>query len=326
MVIPEPMTNRSPAPSRRRTRRAALIVAVLFGLSSVASLAQPGDAFAWDQGSYDSTSERDLIALTNRSRSSAGLKVLKVDSTLTSVARWRSKDMIERDYFSHDIPGYGSVFKKLDAKGYCYKVAGENIGWNTYPDDVATAAIHKMFMDSSGHRKNVLGRAWDVMGVGAYQGPGGKKMWTVLFADKCGAAATPKPTPKPTARPKPKATPKPTARATPRPLVKATPKPTPKPTATPSPTPTPKPSPTPRPQFEEPAVPESTGAGKGLGPGGQDRGNGQGGDNGDGGSSGNGTPPGQAAGETGLRIIAPARSTGLLETIVGSVAGSFFGA
>ena len=44
-----------------------------------------------------------------------------------------------------------------------------------------------MFMDSSGHRKNILGRAWDVIGVGAYQGPGDKKMWTVLFADKCGA-------------------------------------------------------------------------------------------------------------------------------------------
>ena len=99
--------------------------------------------------------------------------------------------MINRDYFSHDIPGYGSVFKKLDAKGYCYKLAGENIGWNTYPDDVATAAIHKMFMDSSGHRENILGKAWDVIGVGAYKGADGKKMWTVLFADKCGCGDGP---------------------------------------------------------------------------------------------------------------------------------------
>ena len=70
--------------------------------------------------------------------------------------------MIERDYFSHTIPGYGKVWDKLHAIGYCYKVGGENIGWNNYPDDIATAAIHKMFMDSSGppgqHPGQGLGR------------------------------------------------------------------------------------------------------------------------------------------------------------------------
>jgi uncharacterized protein YkwD len=212
MTFSAPSTTPAAASSGRVSRRIAAFVAVVFALSSVVSLAQPRSVLAWDNGTFNSQSEKDLIALTNRSRAAAGLKALKVDSTLTSVARWRSKDMIQRDYFSHDIPGYGSVFKKLDAKGYCYKVAGENIGWNTYPDDVATAAIHKMFMDSSGHRKNILGKAWDVIGVGAYQGPDNKKMWTVLFADKCGSTApkaTPKPTPKPTAKPKPvvKATP-----------------------------------------------------------------------------------------------------------------------
>ncbi len=299
------------APSGRVSRRIAALVAVVFALSSVVSLSQPRSVLAWDTGTYNSASEKDLIALTNRSRAAAGLKALKVDSTLTSVARWRSKDMIARDYFSHDIPGYGSVFKKLDSKGYCYKVAGENIGWNTYPDNTATAAIHKMFMESSGHRKNILGRAWDVIGVGAYQGPDNKKMWTVLFADKCGSTApkaTPKPTPKPTAKPRP------TAKPTPKP-VRATPKPTPEPTPKPTPTPTPTPSPTPRPQFEEPAVPNDT-----------DGGNGQGGDAGNGGSSGDDTPPGQAAGETGLRIVVANHPAGLLETIVGGVTGIFFGA
>ena len=243
-----------------------------------------------------STSEKDLIALTNRSRAAAGLKALKVDSTLTSVARWRSKDMITRDYFSHDIPGYGSVFKKLDAKGYCYKLAGENIGWNTYPDDLATAAIHKMFMDSTGHRRNILGKAWDVIGVGAYQGRGGKKMWTVLFADKCGGAAA-KPTPSQRRSRPPSPSRSPSSRPTPRP----TPKPTPSPRRS---RPRRRPTPSPTPIHEDRSEPDDSGHGKGLGPGGQDNGNGQGGDNGNGGSSGNGTPPGQAAGETGLRIVA----------------------
>jgi uncharacterized protein YkwD len=296
-------------PSSRLTRRVAALVIALFAVSSVASFARPQSTLAWDTGTFNSTSERDLIALTNRSRAAAGLRSLRVDSTLTSVARWRSKDMITRDYFSHDIPGYGSVFKRLDARGYCYKVAGENIGWNNYPDDTATAAIHKMFMDSTEHRRNILGRAWDVIGVGAYQGPGGKKMWTVLFADKCGSTSTaPKATPKPTAKPKP------AAQATPRP----TPKATPEPTATPTPSPTP--------IHEERAEPDDSGNGNGLGPGGQEKGNGQGGDNGNGGQSGSGTPPGQGTSDTGLRVVASTRPAGLFETIVGGVAGIFFGA
>ncbi len=175
-----------PAP-HRTSRRTALAIALLFGFTSAATIASPAPTLAWDGNSFDASSEAELVALTNRSRASAGLKALKVDSALVSIARWRSKDMIERDYFSHSIPGYGKVFDKLDASGYCYKLAGENIGWNTWPDADATGAIHQMFMDSSGHRANILGDTWDVIGIGAYKGAGDKKMWTVLFADKCSA-------------------------------------------------------------------------------------------------------------------------------------------
>src|SRR5687767_15919851 len=113
------MTRASLAPAfhDRITRRVGILVAVVFAITSVASLARPAPAAAWSEGSFSSASEKALVSLTNRSRASAGLKALKVDSTLTSVARWRSKDMINRDYSSHDIPGYGSVFKKLDSKG-----------------------------------------------------------------------------------------------------------------------------------------------------------------------------------------------------------------
>ena len=278
-------------------RPAALLVALAFVATSAFSLATPSATLAWSSGSASSASEKQLVALTNQSRAAAGLRALKVDSTLTSVARWRSKDMINRDYFSHDIPGYGKVYKKLDAVGYCYKVAGENIGWNTYPDDEATAQIHQMFMDSSGHRANILGRSWDVIGVGSYKGADGKKMWTVLFADKCGT--TVKATPKPTARPKPAATPKPKpqAQATPKPTPRPTPKPTPSPTPTPVPTPTPEPpDPTPDPADQVlPPNPIET------------------------------PPPLAEQSDQGLRISDRPPSLGLIETIVGSVAGAFFG-
>ena len=288
-------------------RRTALAIALLFGISSVFTFAVPSATFAWDTNSFSSSSAADLVALTNRSRASAGLKALRVDSTLASVARWRSKDMIQRDYFSHSIPGYGKVWDKLNAIGYCYKVGGENIGWNNYPDDVATSAIHKMFMNSSGHRSNILGRAWDVIGIGAYKGPTGKKMWTVLFADKCGTTSTaPKPTPKPTAKPKPKPTPRPTARP------KATPRPTPKPArATPEPTPTPTPEPTPN--ATVPIVPDPLNPGNApqIEPSDEPQPIDD--------------PSDGFDGAVGMRVVDRTSTDGLLSTIVGGVTGFFFG-
>jgi uncharacterized protein YkwD len=293
-----------------RQSRSPVALSIVFAVASIVTLATPRPALAWSTGTFSSSSEKALVAMTNRSRAAAGLRSLRVDSTLTSVARWRSKDMIDRDYFSHTIPGYGSVFKKLDSKGYCYKVAGENIGWNTYPDDEATAAIHQMFMDSSAHRANILGKAWDVIGVGAYKGPGGKKMWTVLFADKCGSTTSSKPSP--------------AAKATPRP----TPRPTPKPKPTPKPVPaaTPTPTPTPTPLATSPlAAFEVGGNGRGLGTGGQGNGEGQGDDNGNGGASGNGPSPGQGGPGNGLRVVESSAPGGLVDTIVGGVASLFFG-
>lgn len=286
-----------PVVNRLRTRSLALVIAFAFVATSVFSLATPSATLAWDAGAPSSSSEKDLIAMTNRSRAAAGLKALRVDSTLTSVARWRSKDMILRDYFSHDIPGYGGVFKKLDEKGYCYKVAGENLGWNTYPDDLATAAVHQAFMKSSGHRANILGKSWDVIGVGSYKSSDGKKMWTVLFADKCGStvAAAPRPTAKPTPRPTPRPTAKP--RATPKPAakVRATLVPTPVPTPVPTSAPTREPlDPTPDPG-DRTFSPEPT------------------------------DPPVLALAGNGLRITDQGASRGLIETIVGNVTGSFFG-
>jgi uncharacterized protein YkwD len=213
-----PSAARLPA---RGSRRVAGLLAIAFAASSVGLLAAPRPADAWSAGQFSSASEKQLVSLTNRSRAAAGLRALKVDSALTSIARWRSKDMITRNYFSHNIPPAGyNVFHVLDQKHYCYVIAGENIGWNNYPDDVATAVVHNSFMQSPGHRANILNRRWDVIGVGAYKGPTGKKMWTVIFADKCGSSKSSgsggsssggsKATPKPKPKPKAVATPRPT--------------------------------------------------------------------------------------------------------------------
>lgn len=147
---------------------------------------------AWDGGSFSTASEQELLGLTNDARAAAGLPSLRWDAALASIARWRSEDMIDRDYFAHSIPPTGEmVWNVMDERGYCYDLAGENIGWNlNWPDDQATAEIEKSFIGSAGHRDNILGRAWDAIGIGAFKGTDGKIMWTVLFADRCGSAPT----------------------------------------------------------------------------------------------------------------------------------------
>ena len=288
-------------------RRMAMAVVFVFGVSSVFALAAPATTFGWDSGTYSYSSASTLVTLTNRARANAGLKSLKVDSTLSSVARWRSKDMITRNYFSHSIPGYGKVWDKLHAIGYCYKVAGENIGWNNYPDDTATSAIQQMFMNSAGHRANILGKTWDVVGIGAYKGPTGKKMWTVLFADKCGSTA-PKPTPRPTAKPRPKPTSRPTARPTPRPTARPTPHKTTAPKATPVPTPVIENADATPPLDASDLIPID--------------------DGGDAATDGTEPPTDSSAtGEAvvGMRVIDRPPNGGLLDTIVGGVTGFFFG-
>ena len=281
---------------RATARRFPMIVALAFSMTAIGLFAAPSPTDAWSSGQFSSTSERQLVALTNQSRAAAGLRALKVDSRLTSIARSRSKDMIVRGYFSHNIPPSGkTVFSVLDSAGYCYSIAGENIGWNNYPDASATKTVHSMFMASPGHRSNIMGKRWDVIGIGAYKGPTGKKMWTVLFADKCGGSSgggggtTTKTSS--------------TSKSTPR----ATPKPTPKPTPVPTPVRTMPPEPT-----------DPIGAGFG----GDERTIGNG--NGDGTSDGD-LVVARPVTTGSLRVAEPSTPPGLMDTIVGDVTGFFFG-
>ena len=155
----------SARPSLTISRRIAGAVALVFAATSVFSLAAPSPAAAWSENAFSAASENELVALTNQSRAAAGRKALKVDSELRSIARWRSKDMIQRDYFSHDIPGYGSVFDVMSDKGYCYHIAGENIGWNNaerqhrHPE--GPQRLHGLVRAPRQHPRQGLGRHRD---------------------------------------------------------------------------------------------------------------------------------------------------------------------
>jgi uncharacterized protein YkwD len=230
----------------------------------------PQPATGWDQSAAEAT----LWQLLNGDRTNNGLPPLVKHSTLVSLARWRSKDMVDRDYFSHTILGTNyQVYHWYDSNGLSWSSGGENIGYNNgFSDADSPVKINEGFMNSSGHRANILNSAWSHGGVGAYGADGvmwgGKvrniRMYTELFIKlKSAPAPTPAPTPPPPPPPTPAPTPKPPT-ATPKPPA-PTPAPTPKPapvstprqipletaTATPVPTPsataTPTPEPTPEP-------------------------------------------------------------------------------
>jgi len=225
---------------RRLARQALLASVLLVMIGGALAIPAAQVARAWDAGVFSASDESLLFSLTNQARAASGLAPLRNDSQLHALAEWRAQDMSVRDYFSHQIPPQGyEVFHYMDLKGIQYVLAGENIGWvSTIADNAATAWIQQQFMSSPEHRANILGAAWDSMGVGAYKGADGKFMYCVLFKESK-VTATPKPaaTPRAVAAPRPAATPKPAPLAS-RP-------PTPAPTVTPAATLTPSPSPGP---------------------------------------------------------------------------------
>jgi uncharacterized YkwD family protein len=120
---------------------------------------------------------QQVIELTNKERARAGLPALKADAQLSAVAQKKSQDMQQNHYFSHTSPTYGSPFDMMRDFGITYKTAGENIaqGQRT-PQEVVTA-----WMNSPGHRANILNKQFTHIGVGFEQTG---KHWTQMFIGK----------------------------------------------------------------------------------------------------------------------------------------------
>ncbi|MEH7333859.1 CAP domain-containing protein [Neobacillus drentensis] len=121
--------------------------------------------------------EQKVVDLTNQERAKNGLPALKVDLTLSKMAHEKSRDMSANGYFSHTSPTYGSPFDMMKKYGITYRYAGENIamGQRT-PEEVVNA-----WMNSEGHRKNILSPNYNYIGVG-YVSQG--NYWTQEFIGK----------------------------------------------------------------------------------------------------------------------------------------------
>lgn len=137
----------------------------------------PSTTGAPDEPTDEFTRAEDKVtSLTNRERAEAGCGDLRTDERLRDAARGHSRDMATNDYFSHTAPDGRSPFDRMRAAGYP-DPAAENIamGYRTPADVVAG------WMDSDGHRRNLLDCSYRATGVGLHHGPHGRPYWTQVF-------------------------------------------------------------------------------------------------------------------------------------------------
>ena len=121
--------------------------------------------------------ENEVIRLVNVERSKAGLQSLAMNWQLCRVARYKSADMANKGYFSHTSPTYGSPFQMMESFGLKFSAAGENIAYGQRtPAEVMTA-----WMNSPGHRSNIMNGTYTQIGVGLAKNKSGVCYWTQQF-------------------------------------------------------------------------------------------------------------------------------------------------
>ena len=128
--------------------------------------------------STDPSAEATMLAYVNEQRTQRGLAPLRLDPSLTAVARAQSADMFRQSYFSHDAPNGATPFDRMHAAGIRYTMAGENIA---YAPTVSIADTG--LMNSPEHRANILRPEFTRIGVGVVSGGLFQEMFTQDFAD-----------------------------------------------------------------------------------------------------------------------------------------------
>jgi uncharacterized YkwD family protein len=146
------------------------------------SISQPTEPVAGQTPENDvkathlTADEKLILEQVNVERKKAGLAPLTIDYRLVQTARAKSQDMIDNGYFDHDSPNLGSPFDQMKRAGISYRSAGENIAGNS-----SAAGAMEAWMNSPGHRANILNPDLTHMGIGVIDGGSYGKMLTQQF-------------------------------------------------------------------------------------------------------------------------------------------------
>jgi uncharacterized YkwD family protein len=122
--------------------------------------------------------EQSMLSLVNQARSKAGSRPLYIDASLAKLARMKAQDMVNKGYFSHTSPTYGSPFDMLKSYGVVYSYAGENLA-----GAATVKSAHDNLMDSPGHRDNILNQNFTRVGIGMVSSEAYGSIFVQIFAD-----------------------------------------------------------------------------------------------------------------------------------------------
>lgn len=121
------------------------------------------------------TFAEQIVELVNQERTKAGLNAVTLDQNIASAALVRAKEI--ETSFSHTRPNGSKFSTALTEQGVTFKGAGENIAWGQKSPE----AVMQAWMNSEGHRANILNKNFTKIGVGYYQNAAGRNFWTQLF-------------------------------------------------------------------------------------------------------------------------------------------------
>lgn len=134
--------------------------------------------------SNDETADKDaseqaqaVLKIVNQERAKQGLKALILDKKLNNVAQLKAEDMKKNNYFDHNSPTLGSPFDLMRSQGVSYRTAGENIA----AGQQSAQAVMNSWMNSSGHRANILNANYTKLGVGFCTGGRMGTYWVQEF-------------------------------------------------------------------------------------------------------------------------------------------------
>ncbi|MFG1871844.1 CAP domain-containing protein [Micromonospora arborensis] len=161
-VKPTPESSRSTAASRRSAPRTSA----------------PSTTSSGSGGSSGTVSAqaREVVDLVNAERAKAGCNALSINDKLMTAAQRHSQDQADHQNMSHTGSDGSDSGVRLDRVGYAWRTYGENVAWN----QKTPAAVMDAWMNSSGHRANILNCAFTEIGVGIASSNG--PYWTQVFA------------------------------------------------------------------------------------------------------------------------------------------------
>ncbi len=176
-VTQQPTTTPAPAPTTTKTTTPAPTTTTTTKAPTTTTTTKAPATTTSTAGL--TAAEQQMLNLVNQERSKNGLRPLQADLQLTKLARMKSQDMINKNYFSHTSPTYGSPFDMMKTYGVTYKTAGENIAGNS-----SVPGAHTALMNSSGHRANILNSQYTHVGIGIVQGGQYGMMFTQMFVGR----------------------------------------------------------------------------------------------------------------------------------------------